>query len=629
MEEGGTSEGGMSEGGASEGGSTEGGSSEGGGTPEASTCGTTPTACVNPSTGANDFCTSATSTCGACTDVTDDPNCQTAYGSTYICVGGACVVGNCHNSSNCTTAGQICGASTPNTCGTCSGDPQCQADPSYGSAFVCSNAGLCVSSACTGVNAACTTNTADFCCPTALLSTTYVCVSGTCCTDDTSICGTGMTCQGSTGNQGGTCTTCAAATGNVYYVNPATGSDSGHTGSTSCPFKTLTKAFEFLGTTATTGTVVELEAADPATNGEAFPLIVPAGVTVTGAFTVSITNGKVGFILDAANSGLNGPTLDGGLTTTGATPGLTGIAAFGGSSAVTTQVQNVTVQNFAGPGIVVGKSNNKATTAGAVTLGPGLIVAANGTTTKNEPGVVISAGSATVTGTAGAGTGHTSIHGNTQHGILVDGTGSVSINPTSTTAAGAAGVAYVDLDGNNVAGLWISQTVGNTAPATNTVNFVEATGTVTGNGIHVNGGSSLVLRGSFVVGNKASGVFIGSNGTGAANNNIALIDLGDVASDGQNTLQGPIGTNPVLTNELAGVCVNITAPTGTATGQTLNAVGNLWGVANSSTQISCEKTGAGGKLTHATGCADAIDVGGIGTTTAGANTANVATCTYE
>jgi hypothetical protein len=589
---------------------------------EASACGTNPTACVNPSTGANDFCTSATDQCNACTDGTDDANCATAYGSGYICVGGACVTGNCHQDSDCMPTGEICGVETPNTCGTCTADPQCQTDPNYGTGYICNTStgtsqGLCVTSTCTGSDTQCSANASDFCCPTSLAASTLACVSGTCCSDVVSLtqCPTGYTCTGNT------CTQCAAATGSEYYVDPTNGIDSGHTGASNCPFKTLTKAFEFIGTVASTGTVVKLVNADPVGNAEVFPLAVPQGVTVEGAYTVSVAPGKVGFILDAPNSGLNGPTVDGATNT-----GLEGIAVYGGSSATTTVVQNVTVSNFEGPGIVVGKSNGKATTAGAVTLGPGLDVTGNGTTAKPEPGVLLAAGTATITGSAATGAGHTSIHANTQHGVLVDGTAYVNVNPGTTTAATGLGQAYVDVDNNAVAGLWISQSAAVTNASQNTVDFLEASG-MGANGIHVNGGSFFTLRGSFVVGNHDSGVFIGA-GAGTNADSLANIDLGDTTTDGQNTLQGPIGTS-VLTNQAAGVCVGIPDPTGAAAGQTLLAVGNTWGVANTTTAIQCEKTATGGALTHTAACTNGVDLGGVGPTTTGTNSANISICTYQ
>ena len=239
--------------------------------------------------------------------------------------------------------------------------------------------------------------------------------------------------------------------------------------------------------------------------------------------------------------------------------------------------------------------------------------------------MLVSAGTASVIGTAAAGSpGHTSINNNTQHGILVDGTGYVTINQSLTTnVATAMGQAYVDLDDNNVAGLWIAQ-AGATSSQTNAVSFVEASGIKTGNGIHVNGGSFLTLRGSFLVGNHDSGVFVGA-GTGATADTISGIDLGDTTTDGQNTLQGPIGS---LNNPVAGVCLGIPAPTGTTAGQTLLAVGNTWGVVNVGT-VSCEKTGAGGKLSHAATCGNGVDLGGVGTTTTGTNTADISICTYQ
>lgn len=575
------------------------------------------TACVNPSTGANDFCVSQE--CNACTPVTDDGNCATAYGAGNICVGGACVTGNCHTSANCTAgngdANEICGVNTPNTCGACTNDAQCQADPVYGSSYICTTAtgstqGQCVPGTCgtsgTGgaVNGPCTANTSDECCGGGVADT---CIPGNCCTSTQ--CTSGQTCQNHT------CTACALTTGNAYYVDPANGTDNGHTGASTCPFKTITKALEFIGANAAAGTTIQLLDNDPATNGETFPIIVPQNVIIETAAagvdggavstaTITVVAGKAGFELNAPSSGLSNLVIDG--NTNQAT---TGIAVLTGAVTATTSVVNVTVQNFLRPGIAVG--------GGGVTLGPGLDVTGNGTTANPAPGVQIVGGTATIVGTAAAGTaGHTSIHANTQHGVLVEEAGGVTITGGSTPVT-AANTAFVDLDANHVAGLWISQTPGNATVPTNAVTGVEITGIIAGNGIRVTGGSSLVLRGSYVVGNADSGVDITAFGAGVTSNvSLAGIDLGSANVDGNNTLQGTgSSVNPV-----AGVCVGI--PAAATNGQTLNAVGNVWG------SVNCATTA--GTVSHTNNCQNGsdTDIGGI-KGTGNANSALVTMCTLQ
>ena len=346
----------------------------------------------------------------------------------------------------------------------------------------------------------------------------------------------------------------------------------------------------------------------------------PQNVTIgssTTTATVNVSAGKVGFALDATGSGLNNLVIDGSTNTA-----TTGIAVYGGSAAQSTQVQSVTVQNFLATGILVG-ALNKAATSGAVTLGPGLVVTGNGTSAKPAPGVTITSGMAIITGTAGAGTaGHTSIHNNTQHGVLVLNSGYVQINPGNAgMSASAAGQAYVDLDENTVAGLFIAQNPALVTALGNTdqVQDVEIVGISGGNGIHVEGGSFLNLIGSYVVGNKASGVYIGTYGNGAtANNSIAGINLGTSAVlPGLNTLQSTASPNAN-----AGVCLGI--PAAATTGQTLSAAGNIWD------GVNCVTTA--GVVSHTGGCAAGsdTDIGGIGGGGGGnKNTANVSTCTLQ
>ena len=68
---------------------------------------------------------------------------DTTYGAMHICLGtgsnAQCVAGNCHDtSSECTTAGQICGLTTPHVCGGCGGsDTACKGDARYGNTTIC------------------------------------------------------------------------------------------------------------------------------------------------------------------------------------------------------------------------------------------------------------------------------------------------------------------------------------------------------------------------------------------------------------------------------------------------------------------------------------------------------------
>jgi len=572
-------------------------------------------ACTESTTQAKEVCTGDAGACVACTDQTDDPACQGAYGAGFICAGGACVPGNCHNSKNaaggCTTtmAGQICGVSQANTCGDCTTDAQCQNDPYYATAFsaagsVCNTTThRCVTAVCAMANQSCGTapntngNGADECC-----GASPTCVPGECCADPQ--CGGGMACVNHT------CTACAAAAGNHYYVDPSGGSDNAHTGAQACAFKTITKALQFIGT-ANPGTQVLVLNSGPVNAGETFPIIVPTNVTImtasgqTGPAVIAPPANKIAFTLDAPLSGLSNLTIDGAANNASG-----GIAIYGGSALTTTVVQSVTVTGTVGPGVVVSTLNGQ-TTAGMATIGPGVLVTKSGTTLNPEPGILVMSGNVIITGSAAAGAGHTSISNNTQHGISVSGTGFVTITGNST-AATAVGQAYVDANNNVVAGLFVAQTPALvTALQTNVVTGLEVTGTSAGNGLRITAGSYIKLRNSFVLGNSQSGVII-PTGT-AGNTSLANIDLGTALSPGRNTLQGPLSN---LTNPVAGVCLAI----GKA-GETLNAAGDIFGV-NKDCVLN-----VGAHLTSG-GCQNGVDIGGIGGV-GNANTATVTTCTLQ
>ena len=84
-------------------------------------------------------CNNATHLCGGCNS--SDITCKndTTYGANTICLtsSNTCVQGDCHDTSNECQVGQICGASTAHTCGTCTTDGQCTGDARYGAGNIC------------------------------------------------------------------------------------------------------------------------------------------------------------------------------------------------------------------------------------------------------------------------------------------------------------------------------------------------------------------------------------------------------------------------------------------------------------------------------------------------------------
>jgi hypothetical protein len=555
---------------ADSGGDSSGGTDSGGGSEAGACTGANGSACENNST--NGLCEGGT--CSACNDPTDDATCAAAYPPAALCLAGVCSPGNCRLDTDC-PAGEICGASQPNFCGKCTGDAQCQADATYGAAFICNTtSGACVSSACTMNGKKCGPNAGDFCCA-------LKCVPGNCCM--TSDCtGSNQTCQQ---NQ---CTTCALVTNGHYYVDPKNGDDDTATGSSAtggaCAFQTIARALEFIGPGPAAGTKIEvLNTATVVSPPEVFPIVVQKNVVIEGATagtpsTIDIPTNTTGFTLSAAASGLNNLIIDGG-----STAGSTGIVATTGSTATTT-ITNVEVTGMGLDGIDVNDH-------GVLSILSGVVSHHNGANSTHSGLVVQNNGVATITVNTGA--TMSSFDTNSQFGIYVLGAGQITIGGTLQPAVSASG--------NHDAGLCIVQTPGTAVP-TNNVSNLQANGSVAGNGIHIYGGSSLTLRGSETQGNDDSGILVETyvNGT-TTSDDVSKIDLGTAASAGGNTFQFATGAMP---NPGAGICFDLTA----TAGQTLKAAGNIFEAANCAT--------AADTLSKGTTCAGGVDyaITGTGTT---------------
>ena len=554
--------------------------------------------------GGNGLC--ASGVCAACTDPTSDTACSAAYGdggaSGYICSAGSCVPGNCRTDADC--HGGICGLVTAGFCTGCTTDAQCQSDSSYGAVSICDTASQkCVLSACTTVGAACS-NSGDVCCPGA---NGNACVPGNCCSD-TQCSGAKPACNTTTN----TCAACDALGASATYVvvDPINGKDVAGKGSGTvggnvedgaCAFRTITFALGNLGG-ATDVRVVPTGPVGTATNGEQFPITVPAGVTIEGfggpvtVNEVATGDGSVtgvAFTLATAGSTLSNLIIDGGMG------GIHGVRATTGST-VATNLVNVEVRNFAAAGIRVELS-------GKLTIGSGTNAHNNGTTTTELCGLhVTGQAQATITG----GAVPIQFNQNAQHGILVDGNGSVTI--TGTPGSGTSG--SVVANGNMVDGIEITQVT----PTLNVINGLVAAGNAE-DGARFYGPSSVQVRNSVFVGNTNNGVNILPFGAGANQNSVATMDLGTAGSAGNNTFQS--AANP---NAFAGLCLNIQ----TNQSQTLQAQGNLWEAGNG----GVPNCGAAGALTENANktCSGGKDIGGSGlsaTLVATSNGIDVAGCT--
>jgi hypothetical protein len=540
--------------------------------------------------------------CAPCDAPADDAHCKTAYANgagSFLCIGGACTAGECRADGDCASvgkAGQICGLATPNECGKCTSDSQCKAS-SYGVGDICNVAGgACVPGACSPANQTCTSNPADICCGAA----NPTCSSGDCCSDAqcTVDGGPGGTCRNHV------CTTCAAVTNDTYYVDPVNGSNTASTGSTTCAFRSISRAVQFLltnfgATGIPAGTLIYLKADSLVSNAarnEVFPITVPPNVTVAsdpagGRHVIEVAGGTVGFNLVAANSTITNITIDGKDTAT------SGIVVSNASSNATTTISSLTVQNMGGDGILV--------QGGGVEIGPGVLSTANGQnigTTGRGAGLHVRGGNATINVPSGGVT--TGFDKNKGNGIQVDNAGSVTITgvpditgfPTNANPPAVAnGTGTVTANGNALTNLTIAQN-GATKPL-NAINGLVTWGGK-GNGMAFASGSNVGVRNSVSVNNALSGVRIVASFsgpiTGPAGN--PAINLGPDAL-GKNIFQSPMNGNVD-----AGICIDGTFGFAAAQ-QTLGAKANFFAnkdcsaaATNPPLQVNSSNTGCGGGI---------------------------------
>ncbi len=552
------------------------------------------------------------STCGGCstdTQCTSDPQ----YGPGHICFQGICQPGNCHGtSSDCSgaKAGLLCGAQAANSCGVCTSDAQCKADPAYGAGTICHtttgqpNSGRCVSDDCTSGSGACAANTADFCCGDA-------CTPGNCCVDaDCSPLGSFYRCVNNS------CTGCSAATGNKFFVDPVNGNDAMATGSgmvggvatPSCSFRTVTRALAAVSSSVVAGTQIVIVGKSGQTvlldAAETLPIIVPANVAITtqtGPIRLNLnasadTNVVAGFQLSGAGAAIAPDpaapvTIDGAMNTSGVGIGV----SPGAGNAVS--LANVVVRNTGGYGISVAN--------GTLSIGQGVSVTGAGTALKRRDGLFVGGGTVNIVVNAGQAT--TAFSNNTQHGIYVTGMGVINIAGVPVTAA-PNGQGTVVANGNALAGLGIFESPG-TAAMSSVDGLVAWQNTQ--NGLRLYGGGRVRVRNSVFLANILNGVYITSFDMSAAGNDLSQLDLGKAGNPGRNILQASTGANP----DLAGLCVGMSGGQGALA---LSAQGNIF-----SGGTDCASSTA--TLVRSGVCGGFVDLGVVpaaGTTV----TVDVATC---
>jgi hypothetical protein len=567
----------------------------------ARTCGacTSDTACsVDPSYGASTVCLSGgcfegdchgssadcptgqlcgitqANSCGGCTSdaqCTADP----AYGPGNICYQGICQSGNCHGTSaDCTggQAGRLCGAVAANTCGSCSTDSQCQADATYGSATICHTTtgapttGTCVSSACT-TSGPCAANTSDFCCGGA-------CTPGNCCVDadctSNPAFGSFYRCVNNS------CTGCAAVTGNKFFVDPVSGNDSAATGSgiaagvatPSCSFKTVTRALQVAGGFAAPGTQIVIVGRSGQTVtldvNEALPIVVPANVTI------ATSDGAIRVNLPASGDpnvgNVAGFQLGGDLATLAPNAAAPLVIDGGNLSGIGISVAPGVGKRAALSYVTVQNSGGHgiAVSNGTVTIGQGVTVTGAGTAVRRRDGLNVAGGIVNVA--VASGQAPTAFNNNTQHGIYVTGSGVVNISGVPVTAPTPNGQGTVTANGNFFAGLRIFESPG--VGATSIIDGLVAWGN-TQNGLRLYGGAKVKVRNSVFLMNTLNGVFVTSFDATAAGNDLSSLDLGSSVAVGRNYLQASVGANP----NLAGLCVSMSPGMGALS---LASRGNLF-----------------------------------------------------
>jgi hypothetical protein len=244
----------------------------------------------------NHFC----SPCTGATDAEGDTRCKSdaRYGATTLCLAGVCTVADCRTDADCAVAGstptktRICGVVEANRCGGCVNDSQCQGSSdttgSAGPNSMCEiSTGACISRNCAaGGNSYCTTaNPADVCCGT-------TCQTGNCCGVGGNVSCSSGGCSSTDPAKAGICTSCDAASGNTFYVDPVSGNDVTGTGATTsmgnaapaCAFRTVTRALQIIGGAPPVGTKIivlgdSTVALRPAPE-EKYPIRLPSNVEV-------------------------------------------------------------------------------------------------------------------------------------------------------------------------------------------------------------------------------------------------------------------------------------------------------------------------------------------------------------
>jgi hypothetical protein len=374
-----------------------------------------------------------------------------------------------------------------------------------------------------------------------------------------------------------------AGSGNVYYVDPTDGDDTNGTGATpACAFRTITRAIKVVGPGAQPGTTIQIaRPGEVMGSQEAFPIVVPANVTIAGwiGTTVLVPASPFGFELSGAGAGLSDLIIDGNAQAN------EGVRVDSTDEGAPPWLADVEVRNMGGNGIHVLSSATLVIHAAVSSHDNGRMTHPVLPNIPSTSGLFIEGA---VTISVNAGEIPARFDDNTLYGIVVYGTGSLTMSGDAGTVAQAEGNAYD--------GLLILQTPGAHAPL-NTIEGLLAQSNHS-MGIQVLGGSSLKLRRSQTKGNVGYGMYVRVNTFtgGPASNDITGIDLGTPADPGGNTFQYT-DTDTIDVNRDCGLCLNLWVDAGP---QTLQAAGNVF--------EGADCADAGVSLTRAIGCSGGYDV---------------------
>ncbi len=461
--------------------------------------------------------------CAACTDTTDDAACATVYGAGALCIGGACVVGQCRDSSQCGGNPCVGGACT----GSCLGDEDCAG--TLGS--VCNTqTGACVANAaCSGTT--CSVNAGDKCCASATTCSANV----ACCAD--ADCGANEVCTG------GQCidSACGTHTGATYYVDPAAAAANPN-GTTACPYKTIRAALTAIGTA--TGTIqVAATYNEMATAGRD----INSNITIVGANAVEDPTMWPTLTVDATHEGFNFKS--GGRIAYFNIKGQKANNYYGidvnNNGIGTVTIDHVAVTNF-DHGIHIAAN-------GSATIKDN--VAANG----NGTGLYVGqSASATIGFTDGTKT-KTTFNTNDSYGIYV------TQSAAFTMTGPAVSPPIVGARSNLGWGLRYSSS----QPGTITNCAFSSNANA---GIYVYADSKLKVRGSTFENGTTNGIYISAN---SGSKDVSGIDFGTASSPGENSFQS---------NGQVGICLG-TQPDDVSVypNEQLTAMGNIFGSFDCST----------------------------------------------